>query len=89
MVASGRVVDVLAVLDAERVAVERFVAFDARSEERGAVFVLGGYFGGRLRVARGRPSVRERGNEREVEDLMVRRRVRKGGRAVRCCDRQG
>ena len=53
------------------------------------MFVFGGYFGGCLKVARGRPSVRERGNEREVEDLMVRRRVRKGGCAVRCCDRQG
>ena len=61
MVASGRVVDILTVLDAERVAVERFVAFDTRSEERGAVFVFGGYFGGCLRVARGRPSVREEG----------------------------
>ena len=63
-----------------------FVAFDARSEERGAVFVLGGYFGGCLRVARGRPSVWERERGRESEDWMVRRRVRKGGRAVRCCD---
>jgi hypothetical protein len=28
------------------------------------VFVFGGYFGGCLRVARGRPSVRERGRDR-------------------------
>jgi hypothetical protein len=49
------------------------------------VFVFGGYFGGCLRVARGRPSVRERGRDRE-RGLMVRQRVRKGGRAVRCCD---
>jgi hypothetical protein len=40
VVASGRVVESLAVLDAERVAVERFVAFSARSEERGAVLVF-------------------------------------------------
>ena len=50
------------------------------------MFVLGGYFGGRLRVARGRPSVRERERGRGREDRMVRRRARKGGRAVRCCD---
>jgi len=40
VVASGRVVDVLAILDTEGVAVQRFVAFDARSEERGAVLVF-------------------------------------------------
>jgi hypothetical protein len=40
VVASGGVVEVLAVLDAERATVQRFVAFDARSEERGAVFVF-------------------------------------------------
>lgn len=53
------------------------------------MFVFGGYFGGCLKVARGRPSVRERGNEREVEDLMVRRRVcaRAGARSGAATDR--
>lgn len=83
MVASGRVVDVLTVLDAERVAVERFVAFDARSEERGAVFVFGGYFGGCLKVARGRPSVWERERKRGSDGATESAQGRARGQVLR------
>jgi len=54
-VIAPRVVESLAILDAEGVAVERFVALDTSSEERSALLVfLGGYFGGCLGIALGR-----------------------------------
>ena len=68
MVSSG-VVKSLAILDAEGVAVERFVALDTSSEERSALLVfLSGYFGGCLGIALGR-----RGGGRLERGMLVRR----------------
>jgi hypothetical protein len=85
-VVASRVVESLAILDTEGVAVERFIALDTSSEERSALLVfLGGYFGGCLGIALGRRGERwkrkrlvrrESGRVRGWEcDVMVRRRL--------------
>ena len=47
------------------------------------MFVFGGYFGGCLKVARGRPSVRERGRERGLDGATESAQGRARGQVLR------